>query len=159
MFSDLGSKDTGPARPKMASFPKITSGCHKGRSFKSQWYSKWPWTKYSKLGDRLFCFPCRLLMPASVSSSAKDTFIVSGFNLWGNTERLTSHGNSKSHAEAMDAWETYKRKSASRGSVHQQQLSKAQTERSENRGYLTAILDSLLLLAKQGLALRLVRPL
>lgn len=151
---DLGSLLSGPAQP-VISFPKVVDGSRK-RSFVAGWYSSYAWLEYSKERDRAFCYPCRLF-PMGCAGNAKKAFTVTGFNNWSKAiQKLDAHAASQSHIDSASAWLAYTQTQTSvSGSVVEQLAAQSVEEKEENRKYLKAILEILVLLATLELPLRL----
>jgi len=51
----------GPCRPELYEFPLTVMGGRK-RSFRSAWYSSFPWLEYSLTEDSAYCYYCRLFV-------------------------------------------------------------------------------------------------
>lgn len=148
---DLGEKETGPSQPILPDYPKSTFGKQR-RAFSADYFKKYTFIEYSKEADAVFCFPCRQFQ---CSSGYRDAaFVTNGVRDWKNVLlKLQRHVDCVSHRQCMEQWQCFL-KSKNTGSVAVQ-LSEAHRETvKSNREYAGAIVDMLLLLGKQGIALR-----
>ncbi|CAF4053549.1 unnamed protein product [Rotaria magnacalcarata] len=70
-----------PAQPKLSSYPTNKHG----RSFRSIWYSNFPWLEYSIKQDAVFCYYCRHFSEGFnlLSRQQSDAFLT-GYNNWKN---------------------------------------------------------------------------
>lgn len=151
---DLGEKHIGPTQPHLNKYPSMKSG-KQNRSFNEDWFNKFPWIEYSIQHDAIFCFPCRHFH--SPSAYADNLFTLRGFRNWksalGKCGKVVKHAESGSHTDAMVQWEHY-RLSRVTGSVIVQQSSVIRAWIDGNRLYVRRIIDAILYLTQQGLALR-----
>lgn len=96
----------GPVRISNISFPRNDSGRH----FSDAYYTRKlingelqdrRWLIYSKSGDAVFCFPCRLFSFASTNALGS----CEGISDWKHlSEALQSHETSKAHKDSMLKW-------------------------------------------------------
>ncbi|KAE9539861.1 hypothetical protein AGLY_005113 [Aphis glycines] len=142
----LLSSGCGPYQPCNIVFPK-----RNGRKFRSDWYQLFPWLEYSPLTDAAYCFYCR----AFPSKTSDSTFISDGFRQWSKAsfKFFPQHENSMAHKDASAKLAGYKT-TANYGSVASKvHVHHKQTD-ADNREYFKCLLDTLLLCARQGLAIR-----
>ena len=102
----------GPIQPSLG-FEKDADG----RSFRVQWYARYPWLEYSIVRQAAFCFICRLFSienasAASLAGGQVDmAFVSTGFNKWKkaleNGRGFGQHDSSKSHAFAEKAYKEF----------------------------------------------------
>ncbi len=129
------------------------------RAFVHSLYGKYSWLEYSKMEDAVYCFHCR-----HFSTNRKETtFVLQGFRNWkkcyGSDEKsnklLQKHQCSLVHAESVAAYAHYQDvKSGAFQSVptlHDQGYSKLAQD---NRHYLKAVFEVLLLTAQRKIAQR-----
>lgn len=148
-----------PIQPTGIQFPKTTfSG--KARSFNAAWYQTYPWLEYSIARDAAFCYPCRLfgLNISTSGSRPEQAFTVNGFRDWKHATGpkrgiLVNHDKCLSHKEALVAWDHFKSTSHS-GSVADQLGSARAIQIKNNKHYLKAVCEVLLLCSRQEIALR-----
>ena len=131
------------------------------RSFNSAWYQHREWLEYSVERDTVFCFPCRLF------GSRETAFTTVGFSSWNKaTERFNGHvgANSSVHNSCVVCCKNFLlAQSKGMDSLNiccdilnvVKQLGESQRHQiKENREYLSTLLDAILFLCKQELALR-----
>ncbi|CAI6362872.1 unnamed protein product [Macrosiphum euphorbiae] len=146
---DLGSLESGPKQP-ILSYPLKKIG-KQNRSFSSKYYEKYFWIEYSVHQDSLFCFVCRHFDNLNTS---EDIFKKIGFNNWKKlSDKLEKHSNCKSHCSSIEKYTQYKQ-SKIHGNVHTQLSDQFKTDILNNQMYIQKIIDIILYLARQGLALR-----
>jgi len=150
----LGEKHVGPSQPRLAKYPSTKIG-KQNRSFNEEWFKRFPWMEYSIPEDAVFCFPCRHFQTSS--AYADNLFTERGFRQWkcamGKDGKIMKHAESGSHVDAMTLWEQYCVSQTS-GSVVSQQFVANRMWVDRNRKYLSRIIDAILFLSQQGLALR-----
>lgn len=144
-----------PPKQPIINFPKSKFG-NESRSFNGKYYQLFPWIEYSVLQDSIFCYPCRFF---NFSKSKPDQiFIKKGFKNWKRASEkgagFSQHSNSFLHKNSMVCWASYKQQQQQNQSVGSQISKARQTLIKENRDYLKIIIESVLFLAHQGLALR-----
>ena len=99
---DLGSKDSGPKQPILASFPQVKTG-GKNPSFNKDWYNRFTWLEYSVFSDAVFCYSCRIF--PSISSHKEHNFIEIGINQWKKAiKKFRGHSKSESHKTSFSRW-------------------------------------------------------
>ncbi|KAJ8027872.1 Zinc finger MYM-type protein 1 [Holothuria leucospilota] len=150
---DLGSKDSGPKQPDLASYPQIKVG-GKNRSFNKAWYNQFTWLEYSVSNDAAFCYSCRIF--PSVLGHKERNFTENWVNQWKKAiEKFRKHSESESHKTSFSRWQHYLQ-SLTEGSISI--TSKISAHHSQevksNWAYLTQISQIIIFLARQGLALR-----
>ena len=152
--TDLANKNEDPKQPKLPFYP-VTKSQEKGahsRSFNYDWFSQYPTLEYSVLLDAVFCFCCRHF---TQSSNAEDCFTKNGFKNWKKFhERFRAHIDSISHKNSFSNWINYKQSKSQKGNIVEQMNSQYKQEKTNNKIYLSKLLDLLRYLAKQGLAFR-----
>lgn len=150
----LGAKQNGPYQPRLPRYPQTKVG-RQNRAFTSDWYTTHTWLEYSTQRDTAFCFACRHFRPPS--AYADNLFTERGFRNWkyatGKDGALTKHALSHCHLDAMMMWEQYRMSRVS-GSVIEQQCTSYKAWIDKNRKYLSRIIDAVIYLTRQGLALR-----
>ncbi|KAF0707970.1 zinc finger MYM-type protein 1-like, partial [Aphis craccivora] len=147
-LADLGDRESGPRRPQLAAYKKIKFG-EKFRSFCSQWYTECEWLEYSVQCNAAFCFVCRVFGP----ENSEDAWTRTGFSNWQKfIVKLKSHLatiNHKTNESRMMAFKC----SQKAGSVVTQ-LSSFHKEVAKNCMYMSSLIEIILYIAKQGIALR-----
>lgn len=149
--NDLGNLASGPCpcRPILAQYPTTDFSGTK-RFFNKQYYETYEWLEYSINKDAVFCFPCRMF--SSSTSGKEDTFTKKGMRNWRKTAaKLDKHSECDTHRFSMSKWKNYKAPSEN---VLAQVSESHKTQIVEKKEYVKKIIDILLYLARQGLALR-----
>lgn len=84
-----------------AVFPSTFShGCQ--RRFNHSWLDKYPWLIYSPKLDGVFCGPCALLLPNSMSRAEKGLLVNRPFSNWIKTSStLASHSSLHYHRHCL----------------------------------------------------------
>ena len=154
--SDIALSISQPPVQRYVKFP-ITIINGKRRSFNSNWYKKYPWIEYSVQKDAAFCYACRFF-PSTSSNRVEEAFTQVGFRDWkhamGSHGILVKHNNSCNHKQAMASWCEYVRNSK-RGTSIENVMSGIQKRRiEENRHYLKAVIEVILLCAQQNIGLQ-----
>ncbi|KAL4104832.1 hypothetical protein QTP88_020108 [Uroleucon formosanum] len=148
-LADLGDRESGPRRPQLAAYKKIKFG-EKFRSFRSQWYTECEWLEYSVQRNAAFCFVCRVFGP----ENSEDAWTRTGFSNWQKfIVKLKSHLatiNHKTNESRMMAFKC----SQKAGSVVTQLSSFHKEEVAKNCMYMSSLIEIILYIAKQGIALR-----
>lgn len=148
------SPDDPPCQP-IIKYPTTVVG-GKQRSFNSEWYKSYSWLEYSVKSDAAFCYPCRLFTTGEGRSH--NTFTEAGFRDWkhatGKGGILTIHDKCSTHVSAMQAWLQYKLNAERHTSIAQRMESNRAQIVSNNRHYLKAVIEVLLLCAHQEITLR-----
>jgi hypothetical protein len=122
-----------------------------GRRFNANYYREFGWLEYSISTDAAFCFNCRMF-PSDLQNKNKDAFTTGGFKNWKNAKsRFNKHQSSHTHQDStvrlngrLNATKTVV------AQVHKQH----ENEVICNRNYLCFLINCILYLARQGLALR-----
>lgn len=130
---------------------KVSKIQSKSRQFKESWYSEFNWVEYSPITDAAFCYPCRLFCQHK-SGRGEESFTKLGMNNWKKAlEKFRKHENSEMHQKSKQFLNEYRKA----GSTVADSLSSAHTKMVEmNRRYLKFIIENILFLGKQNLALR-----
>ncbi|OCT92858.1 hypothetical protein XELAEV_18015924mg [Xenopus laevis] len=146
---DLGTTITGPSQPYLTVYPKTVFG-KQNRSFTSEYFKNFSFLEYSKQLDAMFCFTCR-----HFASSIKDSaFTEKGIKDWKNVKhKVQKHAESGIHKQSAERWLLYKQ-SQERGSIMAALSESHKASVKEKREYVGKIIDLLIYLAKQGIALR-----
>ena len=131
----------GPKQPILESYP-VTKTKGRNRSFRTEWYSTFPWLEYDQEKNEASCFTCKNFLRESNFQ----------FSTWGDLRRLKKHQKSKSHEQSMVAW--IASKSKRKNEVLTQLKTKKAEEIEQNRAYLKTIVESLTFVAKQNIAIR-----
>lgn len=139
----------GPYQPKCCYTVKKCKG--RSRSFKDSWYSDFPWLEYSIIKDSAFCFSCRLFCHVK-SGRGEDNFVTKGVSNWKKAlEKFRKHEMAEMHLKSMQFWSERKLS----GETVCDKLSAAHSKQVEqNRIYLKFLIENILFLGKQCLALR-----
>lgn len=146
-MSDLGTKSSGPVQPTRGFV--ATRDVSQMRSFKSAWFRDYRWLEYSIQKQAAFCFPCRIFGPRRSSMA----FVSDSFDNWRKAlEKFADHAKSRPHKDAMTSWTGFR----SQPPINQQVAQYPDHVVEANRRFIKVILRSVLLLAKQELALRYV---
>ncbi|KAG0411775.1 hypothetical protein HPB47_011113 [Ixodes persulcatus] len=148
-----------PVQPVLQSFP-VTKYGSDSRTFKSEWYTSFPWLEYSVTSNSAFCFSCRMFSTSNGQRSGSAVFVTEGYRNWKKALQkdggLRLHSNSAAHKLCQASWASFKQmkeKGAENSvAVH---LSEAYLkEVRENRHYISVIADVLRFSAIQGIAQR-----
>ncbi|XP_050063277.1 uncharacterized protein LOC126552610 [Aphis gossypii] len=135
----------GPYQPINAKLIRVN-----GRSFKTEWYSQFPWIEFSELLQTAFCFNCRVFPSCNVEKS----FTVDGFKNWKKgIMKFTQHQQSIAHKESTCKLSSHK-VSKKKGTVISEMNSAHKTTVTQNRKYIKCLLETLLFCARQGIAFR-----
>ena len=122
------------------------------RLFRTEWYKDFDWLCGSKVSQKLYCWPCLLFQP-----TASQSWTITGY---GNLKNLKSdskyHSCSKAHLGSYKQMQCFGKYDISTAISEAAKLSKQlhNKEVDENRKYLNHLIDAVLYLGKQGLALR-----
>ncbi|KAI0510290.1 hypothetical protein KFK09_010891 [Dendrobium nobile] len=147
----------GPHQPKNHQFPQTTIG-NIARRFNSKWFEDFPdWMEYSIQKDAVFCLYCYLFKPQEQVNTSKgggDTFVGEGFKNWKRKEKLLSHvGDHNSvHNKARHKCEALMKHQEH--SISALWSSKEEKQKKEYRTMLTAAVDCVRFLIRQGLSFR-----
>lgn len=138
----------GPFQPKNILYPVIN-----GRKFREAWFNQYQWLEYSAALNAAFCFFCRVFYKPN---KMDDAFTCKGYNNWKKAiEKFNSHQKSNIHLESLIKVEEFKKTlSVTCGSIAHKLDSQRGKIVTENRQYLSAILETILYCAKQCIALR-----
>ncbi|CAF0772997.1 unnamed protein product [Brachionus calyciflorus] len=118
------------------------------RKFLASWYKIFLWLEYEPDNDKAFCFTCKKFP----SPDTNKTFLISGYNNWKNAIiSFKKHENSRAHLLSFERWAIKKVANKSCIELLSEKKSK---EMSDNRKNLIKIVESIIYLAKQGLAFR-----
>lgn len=123
------------------------------RSFKAEWFQRWPWIHYSEEKDAAFCYFClnaeKRQLFLSCTKTEK-TFIADGFRNWRKaTEKFNSHQAASYHREACS-----KLKQLQKTPITAMLSKVAAEDQIIARNVLKIIFESIQYLGRQGLALR-----
>ena len=109
------------------------------------------WLEYSKIKDAAFCYVCRHFA-SKASKTYDNSFTNSGMRNWKKAiEKMRKHTFSEIHKGALISILNYK---TSTSNIICKLNSQFEKQIQENRKYLKAIYDVILLCARQELALR-----
>ena len=133
-----------PRQPVLRKFP-VTKISQRNRSFSPKWYSMYPWISYSITTDEATCFAC-----GKFGYRNQKQFV---FKKLSATTRLEKHAKSVSHENAMKAWLSSNAKNIRRSSVANH-LARQREEILMNRAYLTKVIETLVFLVQQNIAIR-----
>ncbi|KAL5562178.1 hypothetical protein UlMin_031925 [Ulmus minor] len=143
----------GPCQPKDHKFSFSDFGKER-RRFNTAWYDLFPnWLEYSIDKDSVFCLCCYLFKLNIGGQAGGKSFVGKGFSNWKKKERLVEHvGNHNSYH-----YQCYKKCEALMTEKQQIQnivLKKNIGDRIRYRTRLTASVDCIRFLIRQGLAFR-----
>ena len=146
-----------PRQPKVK-FPLRSFGKGRPRAFNSMWYKSFPWLEYSVSLDAAFCYPCRLFKCGVGGGRSEQAFSKTGFRNWknaiGKAGTISCHNACISHKQVMVSWKEYSANSKNQTTVRHRLDSTQKQLISDNRHYISTIIEVLLVCAKQNLALR-----
>ncbi|CAF3969951.1 unnamed protein product, partial [Rotaria sordida] len=154
--SDISHSSTElPTQPKLSSYPMNKHN----RSFRSIWYSTFPWLEYSIKQDVAFCYYCRHFSDASnlLNRYQSDAFIT-GYNNWKNAiaknHGFSRHETSVSHKYACSNYQQFILRTSTETTVLNV-IDKGRIELiRKNRQRLTKIASTILLCSRQLISLR-----
>ena len=143
----------GPHQPRTYIFPsrpfRKTKVVH--RSFQGKWFDKYTWLHCDKGNNSAYCFTCKTAHEQNkLRTKYKDAaFISRGFNNWKDgTVGFTKHEGSECHKEAVQVIPHETR------NVGKQLCHIHASNKRVNRRMLLKILQNVMFLARQNLALR-----
>ncbi|XP_058733557.1 uncharacterized protein LOC131605187 [Vicia villosa] len=142
-----------PCQPTQHNFPQRRIG-NLMRRFCSPWFNEFGnWLEYSIDKDAAFCLCCYLFRPDFGKQSGGDTFVTEGFTSWNKKAKLASHVGGPNCAHNI-AWK--KCEDLMNQNQHIEVVISKQSKQTRDlyRRRLTASLDCLRYLLKQGLAFR-----
>lgn len=152
MLHDLGTFQTGPARPIQANYP-VTKFGSQNRCFLKSHYEEFNWLEYSAAQNCAFCFPCRMFYNKCIANS-EDGFVKVGFRNWKKAiEKFSRHEKSSVHLANVEKLVLHKI-SEETGSINTHLSNEYKQEVERNVAYLSKVFDIVMFLGKQGLALR-----
>ncbi|KAL5559209.1 hypothetical protein UlMin_035420 [Ulmus minor] len=133
----------GPCQPKDHKFPFSDFGKER-RRFNTAWYDLFPnWLEYSIDKDSVFCLCCYLFKPNIGEQAGGKSFVGTGFSNWKKKERLVEHCYKKCEALMTEKQQ-----------IQNIVLKKNIGDRIRYRTRLTASVDCIRFLIRQGLAFR-----
>lgn len=139
--------------PKDFKFPKQKEN----RKCRPEWFSLYPWLRYSPSLDGLFCLPC-VLFASDKSQNKLIKLVKEPFDRWSNAAYyLKSHSNHKLGVHKLSSLKfehfvsTMKSKSES---IDVKLDTIAKKEIQTNRSFLRPIIDSIKFCGRQGIPLR-----
>ena len=142
--------------PSHFKFPKRVFGAAKKRerSCSALIFQEFPWLTYITESDVVLCHPCMTAQRKKLTKfekREKDAFSSVGFSDWNDWKRkVTRHGSSRSHSEAVLAVN----KSYSKAPVNELLDQGVVTNKSNNTYMLTEVVKVVKHLARQNLPLR-----
>ena len=147
-----------PARPTKVRYPYTRIG-DKKRCFNPVWYSKHDWLEYSIEEDACFCYPCRLFGIGSCGMTRPEpVFVSKGFRDWkhaaGTSGALSRHANCHSHTQALITWQQHVLNTKQGTTISGRMNADRPMMISNNRHYVKAICEVLLLCSRQEIGLR-----
>lgn len=123
-----------------------------GRSFQSNWLSKFKWLEYCEELDKVFCCACKTFQP---SGTKETTYITTGFNDWkkalDKNKGFPAHELSRNHLIAISMCEERKIREQKNQSVSILVNDKILEE---NRYYVSSIMEMIQFLSVNELAFR-----
>jgi hypothetical protein len=153
-----------PFQPLLSKYPSKKYG-FKNRSFSSKWYTDRyrytrDWMEYSIQEDAIFCLWCRHFASTTWVNYDK-SFSEEGMSNWKKAvEKIESHEKSGNHIRAHEIYKELKLQESDQTrkdyiSKKLKLMSESEfKQRQENTFYITKLFESIIYLAKQGLALR-----
>ncbi|CAF4685019.1 unnamed protein product, partial [Rotaria magnacalcarata] len=144
-----------PAQPKLSSYPTNKHG----RSFRSIWYSNFPWLEYSIKQDAVFCYYCRHFSEGfNLSSRQQSDAFLSGYNNWKNAIAknygFSGHETSAAHKFACANYQQFALRTCTETTI-MNVIDKSRVELiKKNRQRLVKIASTVLLCARQLISLR-----
>ncbi|XP_062112489.1 uncharacterized protein LOC133823651 [Humulus lupulus] len=143
----------GPCQPKNHKFlPKLFGGVE--RRFNIEWYDQFPtWLEYNIDKNSAFCLYCYLFKQNNGKQGGGEIFVSKGFSNWKKTETFANHVGKHDSSH----YECYKKCEALMNEKQQIQhifVKKNDKDRKSYRVRLTASVDSIRFLLRQGLAFR-----
>ncbi|XP_040072179.1 zinc finger MYM-type protein 1-like [Ixodes scapularis] len=100
-----------PVQPVLISFI-VTKYGNDGRTFKSEWYTSFPWLEYSVTSNSAFCFACQMFSTSNGQRSGSAVFVTEGYRNWKKAlqkdGKLRLHSNSAAHKLCQASWEFFK---------------------------------------------------
>ena len=79
---DLGTLESGPAKPRNISFPTTVMN-KQNRSFVRSWLDDYEWLEYSVSEDAAYCYPCRVM---NAPKRQHDALVRGGLKNWANAK-------------------------------------------------------------------------
>ena len=139
-----------PHQPKTIKFPMREIGNQK-RSFNPKWFDQFRFLHYREDGDSVICHTCDVADKKKllkIDTRKEQTFIESGFSNWKKAiEKFRGHESSATHKHAVEV--------ITRPVDIDELIShNAAIEKRENSRCLMKIIENVVFLGKQGLALR-----
>ena len=156
MASSSTNSESKPHQPRSFNFPSKPFGKTKvvHRSFQSKWFDKYTWLHYDETVDAAYCHTCRKAdEQGKLKTKYKDlAFISSGFTNWKDgTVGFTKHESSCCHKEAVEMLDVLPKTTQNIG----EQLCHIHgSNKIINRKMLLKILQNVMFLARQNIALR-----
>lgn len=142
-----------PYQPRNVQFPVRMIG-KKKRCFRPSWFTSHPWLEWDPATEAAFCHRCKMACSLGLSTFShcrEDAFTRIGFRNWKHAlDKFKEHEQSAAHKEAALKWSSYQ----SSRNVGEQLSKKNEEEQQAHRETLLQLFDSLLFLARQGLATR-----
>ena len=133
--------------------PSINFPVTKDRRFLAAWYKEYSWLEYSISKDAAFCFACRKF---GIEHGYSDkAFVQNGFSNWKKgPDTFKKHQSSHVHVACCIALKNRIACDQQHQSVATQISGNHSKEVKSNRYHLGIIIESIIWLAKQGLAFR-----
>ena len=143
----------GPCQPKEHKFRKSSFGV-KERKFNSAWFDDFPnWLEYSIEQDAAYCLCCYLFKTNTGGQGGGDVFTQTGYRNWKDKKRLHAHVGdlNSAHNQALRKCEDLMNE---RQHIRNIIDKNAKQSRTSYRIRLTASVDCIRFLLRQGLAFR-----
>lgn len=126
----------------------------RGRSFKAEWHTTFPWLTYNSAEGKAYCMTCKNAYDQHLLdhfSTMKLAFIINGFSDWQHAiSRFKGHEKSDCHRCSAEKLATMQ----AGVNVVSSMSKEKQTQMEEARNALSSIVSSIVYLAQQGLAIR-----
>ena len=103
---DLGTLESGPAKPRNISFPTTVMN-KQNRSFVRSWLDDYEWLEYSVSEDAAYCYPCRVM---NAPKRQHDALVRGGLKNWANAKvTMKRHQGEKTpgHRDAVYNYQQY----------------------------------------------------
>ena len=158
----------GPCQPKLSAYPKNVDLAKKGKqcSFSPVWYKDYPYLEYSILKDKVYCYVCSLFRQGLGREKGNPAWIT-GIDDWSKMKgsrgknkmgKLETHFSSAAHSSALHDYlhficnEKHVDKLLTKDK--HERMVELENKRVQNREVVEILLDVVLVLTRNGLALR-----
>ena len=158
----------GPCQPKLSSYPKNTDLANKGKqcSFSPVWYKDYPYLEYSISEDKAYCYVCSLFQRGLGREKGDPAWII-GIDDWSKMKgsrgknkmgKLETHFSSAAHSSALKDYHHFvcndKHVDKLLTKDERERMVELENKRIQNREVVEILFDVVLVLTRNGLALR-----